>query len=94
MADSTPPAGGSQALASPLKKGRSSLLWWGYLANYVMLGAAALIILLEIVESGVWRRLGMPLLFISLAIVNLASMHARERKRAEPGAAADRAGGR
>jgi hypothetical protein len=62
------------------------------LANYVMLGAAALIIVMEIIESGVWRRLGLPLLFISMAIINLAVMHARERRRAEPGAAPDRRG--
>ena len=87
MADNTPPASGSQAPASALNKERSSLIWWGYLANYVMLGAAALIILLEIIDSGVWRRLGIPLLFISMAIVNLTVMHARERKRAEQVAA-------
>jgi hypothetical protein len=57
-----------------------------------MLGAAALIIVMEIMESGVWRRLGLPLLFISMAIVNLASMHAVERRRAERGAAPDRGG--
>ena len=72
-----------------MKKGRSSLLWWGYLANYVMLGASALVILMEIIDSGVWRRLGIPLLFIGMAIGNLARMHALERKRAEPGAAPD-----
>ena len=97
MADSTPPAGGSQPPGSPLKQGRSSLLWWGRLANYVMLGAAALMIadlLWEGIESGkwVWYRFGLPLLFISMAIVNLTSMHARERRRAEPGAAADGGG--
>jgi hypothetical protein len=54
-----------------------------------MLGAAALIILMEIMESGVWRRLGMPLLFIGMAIGNLARMHALERRRAEPGTAPD-----
>ena len=87
MADNTPPASGSQTPASALKAGRRSLIWWGYLANYVMLGASALIILLEIIDSGVWRRLGIPLLFISMAIVNLTAMHARERKRAEQDAA-------
>lgn len=89
MADSTPRAGGFPAPTSPLKKGRSSLLWWGYLANYVMLGASALVILLDIIDSGVWRRLGAPLLFIALAIGNLARMQAMERKRAEPVAKPD-----
>ena len=94
MADSTPPTGGSQVPASPLNTRRSSLLWWGRLANYVMLGGAALMIadlLWEGIESGkwVWYRFGLPLLFIAMAIANFAVMHARERKRAEPGAAPD-----
>lgn len=82
MTDKTPPAGGSPAPPSPMKKGRSTLLWWGRLANYVMLGASAVIILMEIIDSGVWHRLGIPLLFICMAIVNLVSMHAHERRRA------------
>ena len=95
MADATPSAGGSQTPASPLNKGRSSLHWWGYLANYVLLGVAALMIadlVWEGIESGkwVWYRFGLPLLFIAMAIANLAVMHARERRRAEPGGAADR----
>ncbi len=63
-----------------------SLRAWGYVANYLVLGAAALVILLEIIDSGVWRRLGVPLLLIALAIGDLARMHAAERKRAEPSA--------
>jgi hypothetical protein len=59
-------------------------------ANYVLLGAAALMILAVIIDSGAWRRLWLPLMFIGMAIGNLARMHARERKRAEPGAAPDR----
>lgn len=90
MDDSTPRAGGSQAPASPLKKKRGALLWWGYLANYVLLAGAALIIVMEIIDSGVWRRLGVPLLFIGMAIGNLARMQAMERRRAEQGAAVDR----
>jgi hypothetical protein len=78
MADSTSPAGGSQIPTAPLKKGRSSLRRWEYLLNYVLLGAAALIILLEIIDSGLWLWLGLALLFMSVAISNLASMHARE----------------
>ena len=94
MADSTPPTGGSQAPASRPKTGRDSLVWWAYLGNYVLLGGAALMIadlLWEGIESGKWKwyRFGLPLLFIAMAIVNFAVMHARERKRAEPGAAPD-----
>ena len=83
MAENLPPAGGSPLPASSLNRGQSSLVWWGHLANYLMLGGAAVIIGVEIMESGGWRRLGMPLLFISLAIVNLTVMHARARRRAE-----------
>lgn len=94
MADSTPPAGGSQAPASPLKQGRSSLVWWGYFANYVILGVAALMIVSVIMEGEArwWRKLGLPAVFISMAIVNLSVMHRRERKRSEQDAAPDRGG--
>ena len=94
MADSTPPTGGSQTPASLLKKGRSSLLWWGYLANYVMLGGAALVIVSVILEGEGrwWLKLGLPVVFISMAIVNLSVMHRRERKRAEQDAALGRGG--
>jgi hypothetical protein len=60
-----------------------------YLLNYVLLGAAALIVLVEIIDSGLWRRLGLALLFMCTAISDLAIMHAQERKRAERGAAPD-----
>ena len=94
MADSTPPTGGSQAPASPPKRGRDSLVWRKYLGTYVLLGIAALLIaglVWEGIESGkwVWYRFGLPLMFIAMAITNFAVMHARERKRAESGAAPD-----
>ena len=57
MADSTPPTGGSQAPASPPKRGRDSLVWWKYLRTYVLLGIAALLIaglVWEGIESGKW----------------------------------------
>ena len=88
MADSTPLAVGSQAPASPLKKRRGALRWWGYLINYVLLAAAALIIVMEIIDGGTWRRLGIPLSFISVAIVNLASMRAMARRHVARDAAA------
>ena len=64
------------------------------MANYVMLGAAALMIVSVIVEGEGrwWRKLGLPVVFISMAIVNLSVMHRRERKRAEQDAAPDRGG--
>jgi len=85
MADSTPPAGGSQAPTPPLPEWKRSLIWWGRLANYLLLGVAVLLIAMEIAESGsgVWRRLGIPLMFVSMAILNLAVMHMQERKRTE-----------
>jgi len=96
MADSIPPAGGSQAPLPPPNARKSSLVWWGYLGNYVLLGAAVLMIadlVWEGIDSGkwVWYRFGLPLLFIAMAITNFAVMHARERKRAELGAAPDSA---
>ena len=97
MADSIPPAGGSQSPVTPPNTGRSSLVWWGRLANYVLLGGAVLMIadmVWEGIDSGkwVWYRFGLPLMFISMAIVNLASMRRQERRRAELAAAPDRGG--
>jgi hypothetical protein len=94
MADSTPPPGGSQTPASPPKKGSGSLVWWAYLGNYVLLGLGALtiaVLVWEGIDSGKWDWKGFvfPLLFIVMAISNLAAMHAQERKRAELGAAPD-----
>jgi hypothetical protein len=59
----------------------------------VLLGAAVLMIadlVWEGIDSGkwVWYRFGLPLFFIAMAIANFAR-HARERKRAELGAAPD-----
>jgi hypothetical protein len=95
MADSIPPADGSQAPASPPKTGKGSLVWWGYLANYVLVGLGVLMIadmLWEAIDSGVWKwyRFGLPLLFIAIAILNFGLMHAQERKRGELGADQDR----
>jgi hypothetical protein len=57
------------------------------LVNYVLLGSSAVIILAEMTESGMWRKLWAPLMLIGIAMSNLAAMQAAERKRAEPGAA-------
>src|SRR5437764_15125892 len=94
MADSTPPTGGSQAPASPPKKGRDSLVWRKYLGTYVLLGIAALLIaglVWEGIESGkwLWYRIGIALFMIAIAIDYFATLHRRERKRAEQGAAAE-----
>jgi hypothetical protein len=64
------------------------------LANYVLLGAAALMIVSVIMEGEGrwWLKLGLPVVFISMAIVNLSVMHRRERKRSEQDAAPDRGG--
>jgi hypothetical protein len=64
------------------------------LANYVMLGAAALMIVSVIIEGEGrwWFKLGLPVIFISMAITNLSVIHRRERMRAEQDAAPDRSG--
>jgi hypothetical protein len=71
----------------PLRRDIRSPGAWRYFVNYLTLGSAAVIILIEILQSGVWRTLWAPLIMIVVAISNLAAMQAAERKRAEPGAA-------
>lgn len=69
----------------PLKRDIRSPGMWKYLVNYILIGTAAVLILMEIFESGSWRKLGIPVLFLALAIVNLSVIHASERKRANVG---------
>ena len=83
MDDSTPPTGGSQAPASPPKRGRDSLVWWKYLRTYGLRGIAALLIaglVWEGIESGkwLWYRIGIALFMIAIAIANFATLHRRE----------------
>jgi NhaP-type Na+/H+ and K+/H+ antiporter len=65
---------------------------WKYLVNYILLGASALLIVMESIESGAWRDLGVPLLLLLMAIGNLARLQAAECKQVEPAAAPDRRG--
>lgn len=94
MADSIPPTGGSQVSTPPQKKANSPLIWWGRLANYVLLAGAVFMIadlVWEGIEEGKWKwyRFGLPLMFITMAIVNFATINMRERKLAEQGTATD-----
>jgi hypothetical protein len=73
----------------PLKRDIRSPGAWKYLVNYILLGSSAVIILMEIIESGVWRSLGIPLLLIVVAIMNLARLQVAERNPAEPPAPGD-----
>jgi hypothetical protein len=68
----------------PLRRDIGSPGAWRYLINYVLLGSSTVIILMEMIESGVWRKLWCPVLLIILAMSNLAALQAAERKRAEP----------
>jgi hypothetical protein len=83
MADSTPPAGGSQAPASPPKRGRDSLGWWKFLRTYGLLGIAVLLIaglVWEGIESGkwLWFQIGVALFMIAIAIANFVTLRRRE----------------
>ena len=82
-------ANAAKALADipPLRRDIRLPGTWRYLINYVLLGSSAVTILIEMIESGVWRRLWAPLVFIGIAIINLAALQAAERKPAEPGTA-------
>jgi len=68
----------------PLRRDIRSPGTWRYFFNYLLLGSSALIILIEIIQSGVWRALWLPLFLIVVAISNLAVMQAAERKGADP----------
>ena len=70
----------------PLRRNIRSPGAWKYFVNYLLLGSSALIILMDMIETGAWRRLWFPVLLICLAMGDLASLQAAERKRAEPGA--------
>jgi hypothetical protein len=77
--------------------GRGSRVWRKYLGTYVLLGVAVLLIaglVWEGIESGkwLWYRIGIALFMIAIAIANFATLHRRERKRAEPSPAADGGG--
>jgi hypothetical protein len=56
------------------------------LGNYVLLGSSALILLTEIIRSGMLLKLWAPLAMIVVAITNIARLQASERKPAEPSA--------
>src|SRR5262249_1745768 len=98
MADSTPPTGGSQAPASPPKRGRESLVWWKCLNTYVLLGIAALLLaglVWEGIESGKWSwfRIGVALFLIAIAIANFTPCASFRRPGRSAGAAGGRPGG-
>jgi DMSO reductase anchor subunit len=71
----------------PLQRSIRSPGAWRYFINYILLGSAAVIVLIEIIKSDLWRTLWAPLIMIVFAIINLASMQAAEWKTAEPAAA-------
>jgi hypothetical protein len=73
----------------PLQKKIGDPGFWGFFLTYLLLGASAAIILLEIVESGVFGKLVAPLVLLVIAILNLARLQAAERKPAEPPAPGD-----
>lgn len=87
-----PTSGPASPPTDPLRQDVRAQGTWNYLVNYVLLGACAVLIVWEIIESGAWPKLVVPLVLISLAIGNIARLHAAERRSAEPNAAAD--GGR
>ena len=70
----------SQA-TDPLRRDIRSPGMWNYLINYILIGASGLIIVMEIIESGAWRKLWAPLIMLCLAIGNLARLQSAESKR-------------
>ncbi len=82
--DTQPPAAEGLADIPPLRRDIRSPGTWRYFFNYLTLGASAIIILIEMIKSGVLGILWAALLLIVVALSNLAAMQAAERKPAEP----------
>jgi hypothetical protein len=82
--DSLPSKESLQPDVHPLRRDIHSPGAWRYLLNYLLLGSSTLFLLMEMIESGAWRRLWWPVLGIWLAMGNLAAMQAAERKGAKP----------
>jgi DMSO reductase anchor subunit len=76
--------GKAAAKVPPLRRDIRSPGTWRYFINYLMLGSSAVIIFIEIIQSGVWRSLWAPLILIVIAMMNLADMQAAERRNAQP----------
>ena len=85
--DSDPDAGKASPDIPPLPRDIRPPRTWKYLVNYVLLGSAALLISMEMIQSGTWRRLLAPVILIGVAIANMATRQAAERKSPEPDAA-------
>lgn len=81
MAEESSPQSRTQPI-DPLRRDIRAPSTWNYLVNYILLGACALLIAMEIAESEAWRKLGTPLLLLLLAVGNLARLQAAERKQA------------
>ena len=78
---SDPSRSSSPQPKNPLQRDIRSPGTWKYLINYILLGGALLLVILELIESGAWLRLGLPCLFILLALGNLAQLQRSEQLR-------------
>jgi hypothetical protein len=83
--DSDPDAGKALPDTPTLPRDIPPPRTWKYLINYVLLGSSALLTVMEMIQSGTWRRLLAPVILIGVAIANMATRQAAERKA--PGAA-------
>ncbi|OGV61501.1 MAG: hypothetical protein A2283_12765 [Lentisphaerae bacterium RIFOXYA12_FULL_48_11] len=75
--------------ALPLNKKFGEPGFWNFFFSYLLIGSSAVIILIEIIESGVLNKLVYPLVLLIFAILNLARLQAAERKKAEQSSAGD-----
>ena len=53
---------------------------WRFFWCYLLIGSASLLVLLEVVESGLWVKLGSPCIMIWFGIMGLVDAHRKERK--------------
>lgn len=70
-----------EAAKSPLDRSVRSPGTFGYLACYVCIGVGSLLIVSEVVESGLWLKLGSPLLLIWFGVMMLILLRKQERER-------------
>jgi len=63
----------------PLDRDIRSPGTWTYFACYLLIGSASVIILVEVIESGLWVKLGLPCLMIWFGMMGLIAARRNER---------------
>ncbi len=68
-----------EAAKHPLYRDVRSPGTWTYFWCYLLIGSASLIILIEVIQSGLWMKLGTPCLMIWFGMIGLIAARRNER---------------